>query len=119
AVVCASAGYYTLPIFNQTFPYGLESAPTLPQLFGHFLRNTYIIVGGADTNRDSAFLQTLEADQQGRTRVARAQNYFNVCKAAATQLILPFNWRFNVSPDVGHDNGPLAAFAAAEFNKLD
>lgn len=51
------------------------------------------------------------------TRLARAQNYFTSSKAAATQMGLTFNWRFNILPGVTHDNGPLAIYAAAEFSK--
>ena len=64
AAICASAGFYTLPVLNKTFPYGLQHAPTLAKLNKHFCRNTIMMVGGNDTNRDSAFLQTPEADEQ-------------------------------------------------------
>jgi hypothetical protein len=45
--------------------------------------------------------------------MARGLRFFAEAREAATRLGVPFRWRLETVPGVGHDNGRMAARAAA------
>ncbi len=112
--VAANPGFYTLPVQDEPFPYGLGGVDSLKTaLTAYFARPMVILLGEADTLQTPNLRQTPEAMRQGPHRFARGRNYFETARREAERLGVPFNWRIETVPGVGHSNGELAAPAAA------
>jgi pimeloyl-ACP methyl ester carboxylesterase len=115
--VAANAGWYTLPTFEQRFPYGLEGSPVTRRQLGEALqRDLTIVVGELDTDgTDPTLRTTRKAMLQGRNRLERARRFFDVAEESAARLGVALRWRLIVAPDVGHDNAAIASIAANEL----
>jgi hypothetical protein len=113
----ANAGWYTAASTTADFPFGINKSPiATPQLTSFFATKMYVLLGMADTDRDSKdFNITPEAEAQGKTRFERGMYYFKTAKAKAEELKLAFNWTQIFVPKVGHNNGEMGKFAFANF----
>lgn len=112
--VAANPGFYTLPVQEEAFPYGLGGVDSLETaLADYYARPVVILLGEADTLQTPNLRQTPEAMRQGPHRFARGQNYFATAQREADRLGVPFNWRLETVPNVGHSNGELAEPAGA------
>jgi poly(3-hydroxybutyrate) depolymerase len=113
----ANSGWYTATDEKVDFPFGLKKSPIgKNNLSAFFATNMYILLGMADTDRDSKdFNATMEADAQGKTRFERGKYFFTTAKNKATEWQLAFNWKQYVVPGVGHSNGAMSKFAFALF----
>lgn len=111
-LVSGAAGTYTMPDYNINYHYGVKDvASIVPQtnLNKFYAKNTFIVVGSNDNDPNDADLTTTpEANAQGQHRVERAKTYFDRSKAVATQQAVPFNWKHQVIPGVGHSQGSMA-----------
>jgi len=111
-LVSGSAGTYTMPDYSIDYHFGLKNVASIApiaNLIKFYAKNTTIVVGGADTDVNDPDLDTsAEGNAQGKHRVERAENYFNQSKAVATQQKVPFNWKYQVVPGVGHSQGSMA-----------
>lgn len=111
--VAANPGWYTLPVMEDEFPYGLKDSPAtkanLASLFGKYL---VILLGEDDIRQTRSVRQTPEAMEQGPHRLARGKYYYATGKRVAADLGLSFNWRIQTVPGVGHSNGGMAPAAA-------
>ncbi len=108
--ISGSAGTYTMPNYSVAYAYGLKNTD-LPvnNLSKFYAKNFMVVVGDADTVLSRPdLIKTPEANQQGRDRVERGQNFFNNSKAFAEQHKTPFNWKFALVPHVGHAQGEMA-----------
>lgn len=112
--VAANAGWYTLPALDTAYPYGLAGTPVAESDLKRALgKPLTILLGTADTDRaDPNFRTTKEADAQGAHRFARGQGFHAAGRAAAARLAVPFGWRLQEVPGVGHDNAAMAVAAA-------
>jgi pimeloyl-ACP methyl ester carboxylesterase len=111
--IAANPGWYTLPLLDEEFPYGLKGSPaSIANLKPLFLTKLIILLGENDTRQTKGVRQTPEAMEQGPHRLARGKYYFATGKRIAKELGLTFNWRFDVVPGVGHSNGGMAPTAA-------
>jgi len=111
--VAANSGWYTLPVLEDEFPYGLKGSPaTIADLAPLFAKNLIILLGEDDTRQTRSVRQTPEAMEQGAHRLARGRYYYATGKRVATVLELPFNWRIQTVPGVGHSNGGMVPTAA-------
>jgi hypothetical protein len=111
-LVAANAGWYTMPDETIDFPYGLKnSAAGIGNIARIVQKNLIVLLGEADTSRTNSLRITPEADPQGLTRLERGHSYFEAGKKAAEDLKVPFKWEKEVTPGVGHSNGPMAEFA--------
>jgi poly(3-hydroxybutyrate) depolymerase len=111
--IAANSGWYTLPVLEDQFPYGLKDSPaTTAHLAALFAKNLIILLGEDDTRQTRSLRQTFEAMEQGTHRLARGKYYYATGKRIATNLKLPFNWRIQTVPGVGHSNGGMAPTAA-------
>lgn len=113
-MVAASAGWYTMPDDNVSFPYGLEKSPAentnLAYLFASHLT---VMVGEADTDPNSSALRhNSHADAQGINRLQRAQYFYNNSAQIAAEKGLPFIWKYKSLPHVDHDFEATATSAA-------
>ena len=111
--IAANSGWYTLPVLEDEFPYGLKDSPaTTAHLAALFAKNLIILLGEDDTRQTRSLRQTFEAMEQGTHRLARGKYYYATGKRIATNLKLPFNWRIQIVPGVGHSNAGMAPTAA-------
>lgn len=112
--ISANAGWYTMPDYSVSFPYGLKDSfletDSLPALFA---RDLIVLLGCADTLRTSSLRQTVEADTQGRNRYERGHNYFEWSSNYSESNSIVFEWEVIDVPDVGH-TGSAMSLAAAE-----
>jgi poly(3-hydroxybutyrate) depolymerase len=115
--VAANAGWYTMPLFGEVFPYGLKDSPATEADVRRFLARPLVLqLGEADTNpQHSSLRRTPEADRQGLHRFTRGLNYLAVGKREAERLGVPLAWKLVTVPGVGHSNGKMAEHAAREL----
>src|SRR5262249_36603447 len=103
--VAANAGWYTLPLRDVAFPHGLGGIGyTGRELRCALARPLTIVAGECDTEADRYLDRSHRSMAQGENRFARAARFFETGRAAAERLGLPFGWRFESVPDVGHDD---------------
>ena len=115
----ANPGWYTLPIFDEQFPYGLGgTAVTKANLTRLFTSKLVLLLGDQDIQRTSNLRQTEEADRQGDNRFERGHYYFKIAKREAEALGVPFDWRLIEVPGVGHSGSGMAGPAAKLVSDL-
>jgi len=113
-IVAASAGWYTVPVTDVLFPYGLNASPAeaadLAPVFG---ANLKVIVGLSDNDPDSPGLRHNEfADAQGLHRLDRAQFFYTSGFNKAQSDGIAFNWSYYTVENTQHELIPMASFAA-------
>lgn len=116
-VVAANSGWYTLPTFEQEFPYGLEdSGLAEDQLEAAFGTRLVVFLGEEDDEDETrgSLRRTPEADQQGEHRLERGRYFFSRARETAEALGMDFEWNLELVPDVGHDYERMSE-AAAEY----
>ena len=113
--VSANAGWYTLPVFDEKFPYGLQDSPVTEAQVEQFFRRPLVLqLGEMDTNPHHPTLRrNAAADRQGPHRYARGLNFFAVAKREAAERGIPLAWRLVTVPGVNHSDAKMAASAAA------
>lgn len=113
--IAANAGWYTVPLFDVEYPYGLRNAGVdetrLPDVLASDLT---ILLGTADNDPEGASLRkTPEAELQGAHRFERGLTMYRVAKAVADELEVDFNWRLEFVDGADHDNAKMTPAAAA------
>jgi poly(3-hydroxybutyrate) depolymerase len=112
--VAANSGSYTLPVFDEPFPFGLGgTAIDKTELQQLFSRPLTVLLGDRDIDANHSQLpREPAAMRQGAHRFARGQFYFALAQREAACLGAPFAWRIGVAPGVAHSNPDIAPFAA-------
>jgi poly(3-hydroxybutyrate) depolymerase len=112
--VTANAGSYTLPDFEERFPYGLkDSGMSEARLKAALGVPMLVLLGENDTDPDDKYLpKNAEAMAQGATRLARGHTFYRAAEAAGQRLGMPLKWTKEIVPGVGHDNVRMAPAAA-------
>lgn len=112
--IAANAGWYTMPEPSAAFPYGTKGAPITDKVLAAALgKPLTVLLGTADTDTADPDLRTTpEANRQGPHRLARGQSFFAAGRKRADRLGVPFGWRIEFVPDVGHSNRLMAKAAA-------
>jgi poly(3-hydroxybutyrate) depolymerase len=112
--ISANAGWYTLPVSDQPFPYGLQNTAVSEAQVQAFLRRPLVLqLGEADIDPNHSSLRRNEtADRQGLHRFARGLNFLEVGKREARRRGIELAWRLVTVPGVGHSNARMAASAA-------
>ena len=113
--VAANAGWYTLPVNDFEYPYGLADAGIDESaLAGIFAKSMVILLGREDTEEKSGNLRnTPEARRQGPNRLVRGLTMYRIAKERSEELGLPFNWQIFVIKGADHNNAKMAPAAAA------
>lgn len=113
--IAANAGWYTLPVMDFEYPYGLDkSGLSDTEMPAVFARHMIILLGRDDTDPNSKSLRhTPEAERQGPNRLARGLTMYRSAKARAEELGVPFNWQLFLIKDADHNNAKMAPAAAA------
>ena len=103
-VVLANAGWYTF-LDNNKFPYGITKSPikiTSERVRWFMSNKTSLLIGSEDIDLKSVN-DSPGANNQGRTRVDRANNYFNNLALIGEKNNVPFRWKFYEIKGVDHD----------------
>ena len=119
AAIAANAGWYTLPVVDQAFPYGLANAPIdAARMRANFSRPMLILLGDKDVDPNHASLRRDAAsDLQGTYRFARGQNFFRVASEDAKRQGVPLAWKLEIVPDVAHDSAGMTSAAVRWLSK--
>ena len=111
--IAANPGWYTMTTRKEKFPYGLGGTKvTDDDLRRLYARPLVVLLGEDDTQRGTYLRTTPEADRQGANRLERGKTYFAGAKRNALARKMPFNWKLQTVPGVGHKNAGMAGPAA-------
>jgi poly(3-hydroxybutyrate) depolymerase len=115
--LAANSGSYTLPVFDEVFPFGLGgTAITEAERRALFGRPMTILLGDADSDPDHVQLpRDPGAMRQGPHRFARGLNYFALACREAAAAGVPLAWKLRIAPGIAHSNPGMAPFAAREL----
>jgi hypothetical protein len=112
--VAANAGWYTLPDDSEDYPYGLDGvARDEDDLLKPFETDLLLLLGADDVDPDADSLRRSEsADDQGETRLERGLHFYLTARESARDHELPFRWRLQAVPGIGHSHSEMAQVAA-------
>lgn len=114
-IVAANSGWYTLPTFDESFPYGLGGTGlTQDHLASAFSASLVVFLGEKDDENETrgSLQRTPETDRQGTHRLARGTYFFETAREAARALNTTFTWSMEIVPGVGHDYVRMSEAAA-------
>lgn len=113
--IAANAGWYTIPSFQQTFPYGLSGSGATVDGLRHALKKKLIVfLGEEDRDPQHPSLNRSQgAMKQGEHRFARGETFYQTAKIEAERLGAEFGWELKTVHGAGHDNAAMARAAAA------
>lgn len=117
--VSANSGWYTMPTFDEEFPYGLRGSPGGEGLVTVLGRELVILLGERDTDSNDPYLRiTPEAARQGRNRLERGRNFHAAAERDAERLGAEFGWRLLTVRGASHlDNSMMPSAVRAIFPK--
>lgn len=112
--VAANAGSYTLPVANETFPFGLGGMPLDDEaLKALFSRPLLVLLGTHDDDPDHYQLpREPGAMRQGPHRLARGHHYVETARKEAGRLGVDLAWRVAEAPGVAHSTAGMAPFVS-------
>jgi len=111
--VCSNAGWYTVPENTVRFPYGILNGQ-LPNsdLTTAFSKKLVVHLGKDDTVLSTSSggprSNSTVNNQQGLTRLARGQYFFNTSKNTAQNMAVIFNWEKQEVAGIGHNTQLMA-----------
>lgn len=115
-ILASNASFYTLPNFENSYPFGLKDTPVdEPLLRNAFKKELVVFLGEEDNESETggSFLVSKSADQQGHHRLERGKFFFEQAKEKALKLDAEFNWDLVIVPGVGHNYKLMGKAAAA------
>jgi pimeloyl-ACP methyl ester carboxylesterase len=114
--VAANSGWYTMPTFDEGFPYGLRGSlggEGLEKVLG---RSLVILLGERDTDSNDPYLRiTPEALRQGKNRLDRGRNFHAAAEREAERLGARFGWRLITVPGASHLDNSMMPSALREI----
>ena len=116
-LLAANSGWYTVPTFDDVFPYGLANSISTPeQIEMAFGSNLVVFLGELDDENEvrGDLVRTPEVDVQGISRIARGRHFYGTAVKTAKTLGIELKWKLEVVPGVGHDLQRMSD-AAAEY----
>lgn len=104
SAVAANSGWYTMPDFDEEYPYGLGGSPNSPEKLRNALgRDLTILLGDRDTDPKDPYLRSsAEVAGQGKNRLERGHNFHAAAKKKAAETGADFRWSLRVAPDAPH-----------------
>lgn len=114
-VIAANAGFYTLPDVHSPLLFGLDGSGVDEASLALSFRCRLTLLLGENDNSDEAggiHLHTPLADRQGLGRLSRGQFFFRFARERAAEVGIPFEWRLQTVPNVGHDFRAMSQAAA-------
>jgi poly(3-hydroxybutyrate) depolymerase len=114
-IYAANAGWYTAPVNEVAWPYGLGGTGLDEDAVRRWLEAPMMmLLGDQDTDPNHQHLRrTPEAMAQGPHRYARGAYFAAQGRARAQEIGADFRWRVASVPGVAHDNAGMARAAAA------
>jgi pimeloyl-ACP methyl ester carboxylesterase len=119
AMVAANSGWYSMPEWRKgkgadPFPHSMvESGAGEAEVRQALRRRMFVLLGEKDIDPDDKDLnKTAGAMKQGANRLERGENYFKAVTAVAAELGEKLAWELREVPDVAHQAGPMARYAA-------
>lgn len=114
-VALANAGFYTLPRFEDSYPYGLNKSGATPATQKTVLgKDFHIFLGDQDTQpTDLDGIE--EVRKQGPNRLARGETFYGIGQVTAEQLKTPFGWKKTIVPGVAHEDYDIIPLVAESF----
>lgn len=115
-VVASASGWYTVPEFTISFPYGYKDSPLETiSLSNLFQKKLMIQIGDLDNDPNSSGLRHNPfADAQGLHRFDRAVYFFDEASETANSNKLQFQWQLYINKGVDH-NYVIASKNAADL----
>lgn len=103
-IVIASPSSHVLPTLEETPPYGFGGCEDGPARLCDYLGQPLsLYVGAADRKPgDRSLARSPAALRQGRNRVERTVNTYEMGQQVAQRLGQPFDWTLEMEPGVGH-----------------
>jgi poly(3-hydroxybutyrate) depolymerase len=113
--IAANPGWYTMPTFEEPFPYGLgNSGVTDAELVRYLRRPLVLELGEADTDSEDAVLRRDAGSMaQGPNRFARGLRFMELGRQEAGRRGVELAWQLVTVQGAGHSNRQMAARAAA------
>lgn len=116
-IIAANSGWYTVPVFDDQFPYGLEGSAATRKTLKLAFKSPLVIYLGELDNKDETrgdLASSPEIDIQGPGRVERGRYFYSQSLKTAKDMRAEIEWEMVVVPNVGHDYRGMSA-AAAEY----
>ncbi|HEX4331996.1 MAG TPA: serine hydrolase [Usitatibacter sp.] len=112
--ISANAGSYTLPLRDESFPFGLGGVTLTDDELRTLFSRPLLVLLGEDDNDPHHYQLPGEpgAMRQGPHRFARGHHYLATAKREAARLGVPLAWEIATAPRVGHSNPGMAPYAA-------
>lgn len=105
----ANAGWYTLPVADVAYPYGLKGSGIPESAVKTMLsRKVIMLLGDQDVLAGDNLRKTPEAMRQGPNRLTRGRHFFTTAKGVAGALGVPLGWEMVTVEKAGHQNGKMA-----------
>jgi hypothetical protein len=115
-VLAANSGWYTIPTFDDAFPYDLTNSALSPATIATaFRENLVVFLGERDDENEvrGDLVRTAEVDVLGISRIERGQYFYRTAVRTADELGTELAWKLEIVPDVGHDVQRMSEAAAA------
>lgn len=116
-ILAANSGWYTVPVFDDRFPYGLDgSIATHESLTRAFKAPLVVFLGELDDKDETRgdLASSPDIDIQGPGRIERGQHFYSNAMRMAEDIDVEIKWDMVIVPDVGHDYRRMSK-AAAEY----
>lgn len=114
-ILASNSGWYTVPTFEDEFPYGLTGITNSDDIRKAFQYKLTVFLGQLDNENEKRghLVQNPQLNLQGTHRLSRGKYFFDEAKTLASQLNAPFNWKLHVVEGVGHDYKNMGKAAAS------
>jgi len=111
--IAANAGFYTLPVEDLEYPYGIKNTPITDNSIKNSFKKQLIILLGENDNdaKLGTFRETELAMQQGKHRLERGSNFYKTASDLAKEKRWDFNWEIDTIPNVGHNYREMSSHA--------
>lgn len=114
--IVANSGWYSFLDVEKPLPFGFNGVGlTMKRVKQLLQKKVTILIGDQDKVGPYPTWWPPGYAEQGDNRFARSQTYFNATKELAQTLAVPFCWRWESVPGVGHENAKMIAPAARLF----
>lgn len=111
--VVANAGWYSLLEPGKPIPLGFQGCDQPVARVRHLLeKDITVLIGERDISGPYPDWWPESYLEQGPHRFARSLSFFRSAEDLARRFSVPFNWRWESVPGVGHENAKMIAPAA-------
>ncbi len=116
-ILAANSGWYTVPMFDVRFPYGLDGSIATRESLARAFESPLVVFLGELDDKDETrgdLASSPEIDIQGPGRIERGRYFYSSALNTAEEIDAEIEWDMVVVPDVGHDYRRMSN-AAAEY----